>query len=116
MLCNADLATVDQRFRIRGPETPRDDVVLAAIDDKSFEALPEFPIPRDIYAQVVRNLTKAGAAVIAMDVEFVQPSGNKKADAALIEALHDAPKMVLSTTASDGSGTTRLFGFGKGLE
>ncbi len=68
VLRNADLSTIDQRFRIRGPEQTPTDVVVAAYDDNTFDVEDRFPIPREQWTKGIRNLTKAGAAVIAMDV------------------------------------------------
>ncbi len=120
VLRNADLSTVDQRFRIRGEQSTPPDVVVAAYDDKTLQDEPTFPAPRELYTQGIRNLTKAGAAVIAMDVQFSERSGTskaaKKTDADLVEAVHDAPKVILSTTETDGSGNTKVLSFGKGLQ
>ena len=49
-----------------------------------------FPFNRKHYANVIRQLDKAGAAVIAYDVQFTQPSGNDAADNALISAVRGA--------------------------
>ncbi len=119
VLRNADLATVDQRFRIRGDLPVPDNVVVAAYDDKTFSQQPTFPIPRELWTKGIRKLTEAGASVIAMDVQLTEQSGDskeaKKVDNDLIEAIHDAPSFVASTTETDGSGRTSVLSFGKGL-
>jgi adenylate cyclase len=115
VLRNADLSTIDQRFRIRGSEPTPNDIVIAAYDDNSFDAEARFPIPRQQWTRGIRNLTKAGAAVIAIDVVLSDRSGNDKVDANLVEAIHDAPRVVLSTTVTNGAGETTLLAFGKGL-
>ncbi|MFC1618750.1 CHASE2 domain-containing protein [Candidatus Neomarinimicrobiota bacterium] len=77
--------------RIRGPlagisarqPVPRDSmkVVIVDVDDESWRLVPySWPYPRDVvWARVVRNLTDAGARVIAFDVEFDVPD-KKSAD------------------------------------
>ena len=71
--------------RIRGPlaglsarqPIPRDSlkVVLVDVDDESWRLVPyKWPYPRDeVWAKAVRNLTDAGARVIAFDIEFDSP-------------------------------------------
>ncbi|MCH7528494.1 MAG: CHASE2 domain-containing protein, partial [Candidatus Marinimicrobia bacterium] len=71
--------------QIRGPlagrtaRTPIDrdslKVVLVDVDDESWRLIPySWPYPRDaVWARVVRNLTNAGARVIAFDMEFDSP-------------------------------------------
>jgi adenylate cyclase len=117
LLRNADYSTVDMRFSLRGKQPAPKDVVIVALDDKTLNSDPKptYPLSRDWYARTVRNLSRAGAKAIAIDVEFSEESGNTKADNQLVEALHDARNVVLSTTASDSGGGTPLISFGKGL-
>ena len=50
------------------------DVVLVEIDDESYEYLNEpRPYSRSVWAKAVRNLSKAGAKVITVDIEFDKP-------------------------------------------
>ena len=50
------------------------DVVLVEIDDESYEYLNEpRPYSRSVWARAVRNLSKAGAKVITIDIEFDKP-------------------------------------------
>ena len=65
----------DLRFKIRGPLPDSEnitDVVLVEVDDEAYRLIPEpYPYPRgNVWARVVRNLTDAGAKVIAFDVQF----------------------------------------------
>ena len=117
LLRNLDYSTIDARFAIRGTKPPPKDVVIVALDDKTLNSdpRPTYPLGRDWYARTVRNLTAAGAKVIAVDVEFSEASEDPKKDSQLVEALHDARNVVLSTTEPDSGGTTQLFAFDKGL-
>ena len=79
-----ELKLYDYRFNnVRGPLTGWQasdslyinlgtDVVLVEIDDEAYRLMPEaYPYPRGtIWAKVVRNLYKAGAKVIAFDIQF----------------------------------------------
>ncbi|NQT98283.1 MAG: adenylate/guanylate cyclase domain-containing protein [Candidatus Marinimicrobia bacterium] len=82
-----ELKLYDYRFHtVRGPLTgwaARDssyikmgtDVVLVEVDDEAWRLMPEqWPYPRGtIWANVVRNLSQAGAKVIAFDIQFDAP-------------------------------------------
>jgi len=82
-----ELKLYDYRFHeVRGPLTGWQandssyinlgtDIVLVEIDDEAYRLMPEaYPYPRGtIWAKVVRNLTKAGAKVIAFDIQFDAP-------------------------------------------
>ena len=65
----------DLRFKIRGPLPDSEnitDVVLVEVDDEAYRLIPEpYPYPRgNVWARVVKNLTDAGAKVIAFDIQF----------------------------------------------
>jgi adenylate cyclase len=111
--------TVDARFDLRGTQTPRSDVVIVGIDDRTLAEDPNvrFPFNRHRHARLIRQLTKAGAAVIAYDVQFTQPSKFPAADNALITAVRaGAPHVVLATTAVEPGAKTQIFGGGRGLK
>ena len=44
--------------------TPHPDIAVVAIDDSSIENLGRWPWPRDLHAQLIRKLSRAGAKVI----------------------------------------------------
>jgi adenylate cyclase len=112
-----ELESVDARFGIRGEQSPPGEIVVLAIDDKSFARLDErWPFSRFRHARAVRRLTADGAAAIAYDIEFTEPSENFKADNALIRAVDDADGVVLATTTVGRRGDTRVFGGGRILE
>jgi adenylate cyclase len=116
VLERADLASVDARFDVRGATDPPKDVVIVKIDDRTFDVVKEFPIPRGFHADVIDNLDRAGAKVIAYDVQFTEESGDPDADNRLIEAVRAADGVVLGTSEVGRGGSTRIFGGGEGLE
>jgi adenylate cyclase len=117
-LRRVDLGTIDARFDRRGPNPTPDRVVIVGIDDPTINTTGyEFPFRRKFHADVIRNLTKAGAAVIAYDVQFTQPSARPRDDEALIEAVRAGKRrVILATTAVDPGGKTQIFGGGDVLK
>ena len=90
-----ELKTYDYRFhKVRGPLTGwrasdstiidmGTDLVLVEVDDEAWRLLKDnkvpWPYPRgDIWARVIDNLTKAGAKVIAFDIQFDSPDARSE--------------------------------------
>lgn len=71
------LSFVDRAFAKRGPLSySKDslDVIIISISDKSETTVPDrFPFPRSYYARAIRNLNRAGAKAIGIDLTFEQP-------------------------------------------
>ncbi|RMF60960.1 MAG: adenylate/guanylate cyclase domain-containing protein [Calditrichaeota bacterium] len=94
-----ELKALDWRFDFRGVEEVDDaPIVIVSIDDYSFEVLPErWPWPRSYYAHVIRNLNRAGARVIGMDLILDVPDRRgKKSDALLAKTLRETGNVVLA--------------------
>ncbi|HWK29717.1 MAG TPA: adenylate/guanylate cyclase domain-containing protein [Solirubrobacter sp.] len=102
-------ATIDARFSIRGDQAPPKDVVLVAMDNRAV-GHGKVPFDRRRHAKVIEQLTKAGAGVIAYDVQFTEASDSAAADEALYEAVSKAPRIVLGTTEVFPGGQTEIFG------
>jgi adenylate cyclase len=90
----------DYKFIVRGPVEPSQDIVIVGIDEESLERFGQFPWPRNILAQGIRNLKKAGVKVVAVDIIFPEPSRNPGADTALADALRYA-KCVIGASHYD---------------
>ena len=89
-----ELASYDFRFRWRGEEPPDTNVVIVAVDDQSQQELGlNWPFPRSFHAKLVRNLKKAGAKVIAFDIEFFAETPE---DSEFAEALAEAGNVILA--------------------
>src|SRR6266536_400135 len=69
------------------PGKPNDGVLIVGIDNASLQdpKLNSYPIPRSKYGEALRALSKAGAAVVAFDINF--PDLSLPAED---QALHDA--------------------------
>ncbi|MBL7074529.1 CHASE2 domain-containing protein [candidate division KSB1 bacterium] len=97
-----ELKTLDWRFLLRGPLSgitavepiPKDslDVVIVDLDDESWRLIPyKWPYPRQIWAQVVRNLIRAGARVIVFDIAFdSEDAQSASGDSTFAEAIREA--------------------------
>ena len=93
--------------------------MIVGIDDRTLEEDPNvsFPFNRRRHARVIRQLTKAGASVIAYDVQFTEPSPFPDADEALLQAVRAGKKrVVLGTTEVGLDGSTSIFGGGETLK
>ena len=112
-----DFSSVDARFDVRGPRATPEDLVIVGIDDRTLTAPGHiFPYSRKYHARVIRNLLKAGANVVAYDVQFGQESSSVEADNALILAVRSGKgRVVMATTAVGPGGVTPIFGGGRGL-
>lgn len=85
-----------------------DDIVIAAIDDRSLRLLGAWPWPRDLHAQLVERMAKFGARVVAFDVMFAEPARDPAADRQLEEALAAHGRVVLPVFPDlAGTGTLR---------
>jgi adenylate cyclase len=115
-----ELGTVDERFAIRGEQPPPKDIVLVAIDDKTFDVDEygdqRWPFSRNRFAAVLEHVSAGGPKLIVYDVQFTEQSDDPRADNRLIEASHEAGNVVYSTTEVADDGSTRVFGGGEGLK
>jgi adenylate cyclase len=110
VLDGPELDTIDARFEIRGDRGSPDDVVVVEIDDVSFNELDQtWPFPRSLHAQLIDRLRRAGARVIAYDIQFTEPTDPRE-DNALISAVDRSDGVVLATTEVGQGGQTNVFG------
>ena len=71
-----ELKTYDFRFLSRGTKSPRPDVVLAVLDEKSLKSEGRWPWPRSKMAKLIDALSRDGAKVIGFDIIFAEPDQN----------------------------------------
>jgi adenylate cyclase len=110
LLDGPELDTVDARYQTRGTEPAPRDVVLVKIDDVTFGELGiQWPFPRSLHGKAFDRLRRAGAKVIAYDVQFTEPT-ERREDNALLTAVDRANGVVLAATEVDESGRTNVFG------
>lgn len=71
-------------------------ITLVAINEEAMSAMKlRLPWPRTLYAELVERVAQGGAAVIALDILFAEPS-KAQDDAALARAIASAGNVVLA--------------------
>lgn len=73
------------------------DIAIVEIDAKSIDALDRWPWPRKYYAALVENLSAAGVAQIAFDVDFSSHSTAEQ-DEIFAEALENSDAAIILPT------------------
>lgn len=63
----------DLKFRTRGPQAPKNNVVIVAIDDYSLETIGRWPWSRDTQSQLLQAIFMAGAKVVGLDYVNSEP-------------------------------------------
>lgn len=103
-LTNLELKTIDWRFQFRGPvKIEQSPIVIVAIDDQSYESMPDrWPFPRYYYANVIENLAAAGAKVIGLDIILDKPDSlREESEQRLVEAIDSTKRVVLAGKVED---------------
>ncbi|MBI4428928.1 MAG: adenylate/guanylate cyclase domain-containing protein [Ignavibacteriales bacterium] len=110
-LKNVDLLTIDYRYQGRYEASDLyeqrldKDVVIVGISDDDLKSMPHrFPFPRWYYAHLIENLERAGARVIAFDIEFQNPA---EGDSVLREVLKKYDNVILATKVPTGVSTEK---------
>ena len=86
LLERMDLLSRDLVFKLREAPPPPADVVVVAVDEKSIKRYGRWPWPRKLQARLIAALKREGAAVIALDIIYLQPQDAAQ-DQALAQAL-----------------------------
>jgi adenylate cyclase len=81
---NLELKALDIRFNARPMDSTfkqNAQVILIPVNDQAQKAIKPFPWPRDYHARIIRNLSRAGAKVVAFDFVFddIDRSGGDEA-------------------------------------
>lgn len=82
----------DYAFQLRGKVKPPDNIVIAAIDEKSISTIGAWPWSRDKIANLITKLHEAGAQVIDLDIIFSESTAN---DIILAQSIQDANNVIL---------------------
>lgn len=65
--------TSDVRYLIRGPQKPKNPIVIVELDERSIELLGRWPWRRDYTAYLIDKIFEAGADVVGLDLFFSEP-------------------------------------------
>jgi adenylate cyclase len=107
-LVNVSLHPED-RFGFQSNPDPN--VLIVGIDNQSVKNIGKYPVPRNVYAQALRNLEKAGAAVVAFDIVFPDQR-DPATDKSFADALATSTVPVVLAYAGDNT----VLGDGKILQ
>ncbi|WP_275288522.1 CHASE2 and HATPase_c domain-containing protein [Halomonas elongata] len=66
---------------------PSDDILIAAIDERSLKTLGQWPWPRDVHADLLDRLADAGTSAVLFDVVFAEPAREAHDDQHLARAI-----------------------------
>lgn len=83
-------------FHLRGPLPPPPELALVTLNQQAAEALGQSRrlFSRHLHAQLINQLTTAGAELIVFDVAF-KDARSEEEDALLEDAIHSAERVVL---------------------
>ncbi|CAN7658849.1 CHASE2 domain-containing protein [Rhizobium sp. LjRoot258] len=89
-----ELKSFDYLSTVDGLPPPQDGPVIVAIDEPSLAAInAQWPWPRSLHAELIRQLRAAGAKVIGLDIIMAEPSSVEN-DAAITAAV--GPDVILA--------------------
>ena len=105
LLHSAELASLDARFRVRGPISSQLPILIISIDQDSFDELDlPWPWPRTLHAELIRKLSGHQARLIALDILFTEPKPDSAEDQELAEAIQSAGNVILAAEYSEVPG------------
>lgn len=99
-----EMKTFDVRSRIAASGERNPDIEIVVITDEDLSELGRFPWPRDILAKGIRNLSLAGARVIALNILFPEPEESAGLEA--VKRLKE--EFEKSSLAREGAGLSFL--------
>jgi adenylate cyclase len=88
-----ELRSIDFRLQARGRVPVGEEVAIVAIDEKSLKEIGRWPWSRTRVATLIAQLTRLGAAMIALDMVFAEPEPDH--DQELADAIRHSGKVVL---------------------
>jgi adenylate cyclase len=100
-LRRAELSLIDHRFQQRGIRASALDssnIIIVAISQDSYHALPDkWPWPKSYYVKLIKNLERAGAKAIGLDIVFSSSDANNPAEEQELRSLiKGSSKVVLA--------------------
>ena len=103
--------TIDKRFSVRGKRSTLENFVFVKIDDVTIDELRIlFPFPRSIYAAALDRIRAGQPRLIAVDIQFTEPTEIPE-DNALVGAVErNRGKIVLAATEVDERGRSNVLG------
>ena len=63
----------DWKFKFRGPQKPKNKVLIVSVDSQSIERIGRWPWHRDYISLLISSIFDAGAKAVALDMVFSEP-------------------------------------------
>jgi adenylate cyclase len=99
--CLVDISVhPEDRFGVQSSPDPN--VIIVGIDNQSVKDIGTYPVPRSVYAQALKNLEDAGAAVVAFDIALPD-SRDPLTDKKFADALATTTVPVVLAYAGDNT-------------
>ena len=117
LLQSLEGSTINTRFTVRGTQAVPKNLMVVAIDPRSFQDLnKQFPFPRKVDGKAISTISAQHPAAIAVDVQLSEPSSlGQDDDIALLSAVNDAHgKAIFSDTEPTATGNVAFVGSAKG--
>ncbi|MFN2529008.1 MAG: CHASE2 domain-containing protein [Candidatus Baltobacteraceae bacterium] len=97
-------------------EEQNSNLKLIMLDEQSYagdlkSGLPPFPYPRGVYQRVLEKLHKAGASVVAFDVDFLENATDASQDAKFAAGMRQMPTVlpfIVNTTSAGNLGRIQV--------
>src|ERR1041385_5935062 len=102
-------ASYDTLHQIAGKQTDalaNSSVVIVYLDLNSFllkRQDPMHPWPRDLHAQLLRQLTASGAKAVVFDIIFSAPGADVVADRNFSDAIRESRRVILAGESNDSA-------------
>lgn len=90
------------------PLTPAPELLLVTIDEKSLQALGQWPWPRSTHARLIDQLAEAGSRSITLDILFTEPDRDPIQDQLLADAMARQGNVVLPVHLFSANSSLRL--------
>ena len=91
----------DAQLRLTHRNPPPAPVSVVTIDDASVASLGPLPWPRALVADLIEAGRRSGAAVVALDLLFVD-AGDPSGDARLADSIESGPSLLAAALSGDG--------------
>lgn len=92
---------VSIKYKFTNPPLALQDILLVTIDNETLENMTQrWPYSRSCFAEVIKQLKKAGARVIAFDFVFLGKS-TEQDDAILKKAIEEENKVILASVINE---------------
>lgn len=94
----------DMRFCFRGELATDERIVIVAVDEQSLKEIGRWPWNRSSHAELINELSQAGARTIGMDILFAEPDMRNPSEDRKLTAATKAAKSIVYLVTYDSIG------------